>query len=60
MNCQKAFQIYLYFENCMTNRVSLKALKKGDILQKESGSFVIRLSRFFHCKNQPHKLLCGM
>ena len=28
MNCRNALQIYLNIENCMTNRVSLSALKK--------------------------------
>ena len=35
MNCRNAFQIYLNLENCMTNRVSFSALKKGDIYRKE-------------------------
>ena len=29
MNCRNAFQIYWHLENCMTNRVSLLALKQG-------------------------------
>ncbi len=34
MNCRMAFQIWMYLENCMTNRVSYLALKKGDIYGK--------------------------
>ena len=28
MNCRNAFQIKVYLENCMTNRVSFQALEK--------------------------------
>ena len=34
MNCRNAFQIYLYFENCMTSRVSLKTRKKEIFTKK--------------------------
>ena len=34
MNYRNVFQIYENLENCMTNRVSLAALKKGKIYRK--------------------------
>ena len=56
MNCRNAFQINMYFENCMTNRASLKVTKKKKYLQKKLRGFDVLLTGFFKLINQPYKL----
>ena len=34
MNCRNAFQINMYFENCMTVRASLQVLSKEIFIEK--------------------------
>ena len=60
MNCRNAFQIYLNLENCMTNGVSLFALKKREIYRKELRNDCVWISRFLHFINGSDKLFHGM
>lgn len=52
MNRRNAFRIYLYLENCMTNRALYR--------KKELSCFDIQLAGFFRCIDQPYKFLCGV